>query len=62
MKPNRKVIVPLVLSIIIGIHLFTDERINTIRSVDIVQLIAFGALIGTLITALFQQRKESLDD
>jgi len=52
MKNKRNITIPVVLMIVIISSLITSSRLENIRTVDILQLLALGALIGILIVNL----------
>lgn len=52
MKNKRNITIPAVLIIVIISTLITTSKLDNIRAVDALQLLALGALIGILIVNL----------
>jgi len=52
MKSKRNITIPVVLMIVIISSLITSSRLENVRAVDILQLLALGTLFGILIVNL----------
>jgi len=52
MKNRKQLVIPLILMIIIGSSMTSNSNFASTRNIDIVQLIAFGMLLGIFIANL----------
>lgn len=52
MKSKRNITIPIILMIVVISSLITGSRLENIRIVDILQLLALGTLLGILIANL----------
>jgi len=49
---RKRIVIPLVISIIIGFTLVSNSKLENTRNIDMLQLIVFGMALGVLIVNL----------